>query len=139
VRLLSEEAAAAPAGRRLYGVFHCFGGTPDFARAVLELGFHLGLGGTLTYKNGGVPEAIAGVPLERIVLETDAPFLAPVPHRGQRNEPAHVRLVAERLAALRGLPVAEVARLTTEAARALFKLPAPSGVDPDADPPHPTP
>ena len=129
VRILAEEAAAAPAGRRLFGVFHCFGGTPDFARAVLDLGFHLGLGGTLTYKNGGVPEAIADVPLERIVLETDAPFLAPVPHRGERNEPAHVRLVAERLAALRDLPVDEVARVTTETARALFKLPHAAGVD----------
>jgi TatD DNase family protein len=128
VRLLAEEAAAAPAGKRLYGVFHCFGGTPDFARAVLDLGFHLGLGGTLTYRNSGVADAVADVPLDRIVLETDAPFLAPVPHRGQRNEPAHVRLVAERLAALRGQPVGEVVRVTTEAAQALFKLPVPSGV-----------
>ncbi|MDX1418911.1 MAG: TatD family hydrolase [Rubricoccaceae bacterium] len=124
LRILREEAASAPAGKRLYGVFHCFGGTPDFARAVLDLGFHLGIGGTLTFKNGGVPEAIEGVPLDRIVLETDAPFLAPVPHRGKRNEPAYVRLVAERLAALQDLPVGEVARVTTQAARALFKLPA---------------
>ena len=129
VRILAEEAAAAPAGQRLTGVFHCFGGTADFARAVLDLGFHLGLGGTLTYKNSGVAEAIADVPLERIVLETDAPFLAPVPHRGGRNEPAYVRLVAERLAGLRGVPVEEVARVTTDAARALFKLPPPSGVE----------
>lgn len=128
VRILREEAAAAPAGRRLFGVFHCFGGTPDFARDVLELGFHVGLGGTLTFKNGGVPEAIAHVPLERIVLETDAPFLAPVPYRGKRNEPAYVRLVAERLAALRDLPLEEVALATTAAARSLFKLPASSGV-----------
>lgn len=126
VRILAEEAAAAPAGQQLFGVFHCFGGTPDFARAVLDLGFHLGLGGTLTYKHGGVPEAIADVPLERIVLETDAPFLAPVPHRGKRNEPALVRLVAARLAALRNLPVEEVARVTTATARGLFKLPAPN-------------
>ena len=123
LRILREEAAAAPAGRRLFGVFHCFGGTPDFARAVLDLGFHLGLGGTLTYKNGGVPEAVADVPLDQIVLETDAPFLAPAPHRGKRNEPAYVRLVAERLAALRDLPVEEVARATTAAARVLFALP----------------
>jgi TatD DNase family protein len=123
VRILTEEAAASPAGKRLFGVLHCFGGSPDFARAVFDLGFHLGIGGTLTYKNSGVAEAIADVPLEQIVLETDAPFLAPVPHRGGRNEPAHVRLVAERLAALRGLPVEAVARETTEAASALFKLP----------------
>ncbi len=123
VRILSEEAVAAPSGQQLCGVFHCFGGLPAFARAVLDLGFHVGLGGSLTFKNGGVPEAIADVPLDRIVLETDAPFLAPVPHRGKRNEPAHTRLVAERLAALRDLPVEEVARVTTATARALFKLP----------------
>jgi TatD DNase family protein len=129
VRILAEEAAAAPAGKGLTGVFHCFGGTADFARAVLHLGFYVGLGGTLTYKNGGVAEAVADVPLERIVLETDAPFLAPVPHRGRRNEPAHVRLVAENLAALRALSVEEVERATTAAAHALFKLPDDVGVE----------
>ena len=122
LRILREEQAAAPAGKRLTGVFHCFGGTPDFARAVLDLGFHFGLGGTLTFKNGGVPGAVAEVPLERIVLEPDAPFRAPAPHRGKRNEPAYVRLAAERLAELRDLPVEEVARVTTATAKALFRV-----------------
>ena len=124
VRILKEEQAAAPAGKHLTGVFHCFGGTPDFAAAVLDLGLYVGIGGTLTFKNGGVPEAIAAVPLERIVLETDAPFLAPVPHRGTRNEPAYTRLIAERLAELREMPLETIAASTTANARALFGLDA---------------
>ena len=114
--------AAEPDGAPLRGVFHCFGGPPELTADVLGLGFHVGLGGTLTYKKGGVPDAIADVPLDRILLETDAPYLAPTPHRGQRNEPAHVRIVAERLAALRGLRLEEVAEATTEAAERLFRL-----------------
>ena len=122
VQILNEEQAAAPSGKWLFGVFHCFGGSPDFAQAVMDLGFHVGIGGTLTFKNGGVPEAIADVPLDRIVLETDAPFLAPAPHRGKRNEPAYTRLVAEKLAALRGMTVEEIAVATTANARKLFGL-----------------
>jgi TatD DNase family protein len=80
----------------------------------------------LTFKNGGVPEAIADIPIEAIVLETDAPYLAPVPFRGKRNEPAHVRYVAERLAGLRSLSVREVADVTSANARRLF------GIDPQA-------
>lgn len=122
VQILGEEQAAAPPGKRLFGVFHCFGGSPEFARTVMDLGFHVGIGGTLTFENGGVPEAIADVPLDRIVLETDAPFLAPVPHRGKRNEPSYTRLVAEKLAALRGMTVEEIAAATTANAKKLFKL-----------------
>lgn len=124
VRILAEEKAAHPAGDRLRGVFHCFGPPQWLASEVMALGFHIGIGGTLTYKNSGVADAIAEVPLDRIVLETDAPYLAPVPHRGKRNEPAYVRLVAERLAEVRGLSLDDVARATTAAARALFALPA---------------
>jgi len=122
VQILGEEQAAAPPGKRLFGVFHCFGGSPEFARTVMDLGFHVGIGGTLTFENGGVPEAIADVPLDRIVLETDAPFLAPVPHRGKRNEPSYTRLVAEKLAAVRGMAVEEIAAATTANAKKLFKL-----------------
>ena len=104
----------------LRGVFHCFSGPDWLAAEVLDLGFYLGLGGTLTFKNGGVPEAIADVPMERIVLETDAPYLAPTPNRGKRNEPAYVRLVAERLAELRGVAVEAIAEQTTANARDLF-------------------
>jgi len=94
---------------------------PDWlAGEVLDLGFYLGLGGTLTFKNGGVPAAIADVPMERIVLETDAPYLAPTPNRGKRNEPAYVLLVAERMAELRGVAVEAIAEQTTANARDLF-------------------
>ncbi|MEM1041090.1 MAG: TatD family hydrolase [Bacteroidota bacterium] len=115
-----REVKTEPGGERLRGVFHCFGGPPWLAEAVLDLGFHVGLGGTLTFKNGGVPEAIDAVPLDRIILETDAPYLAPVPHRGKRNEPAYVRLVAEKLAAVRSIEVEEVEAATTANAEALF-------------------
>ena len=120
VAMLGEAKASHPEGARLRGVFHCFGGPSWLAREVLDLGFHVGLGGSLTFKNGGVPDAVADVPLDRIVLETDAPYLAPVPYRGKRNEPAHVRLVAEKLAEVRGLPVDEIARATTANAKLLF-------------------
>lgn len=113
----------ADAGGRLTGVFHCFGGPPWLAEAVLALGFDLGVGGTLTFKNAGVAEAIADVPLDRILVETDAPYLSPTPHRGQRNEPARTRLVAERLAELRGVSLDVVAAQTTAAAERLYKLP----------------
>ncbi|GAB5535333.1 MAG: TatD family hydrolase [Rubricoccaceae bacterium] len=120
VRILREESA----GQTLRGVFHCFGGPAWLADEVLDLGFHFGLGGTLTFKNGGVPDTIESVPLDRIVLETDAPYLAPAPHRGKRNEPAFTCLVAERLAELRGMTLGEVAEITSSTARALFDLPA---------------
>lgn len=112
-------------GDALRGVFHCFGGPAWLAAEVLDLGFHVGLGGTLTFKNAGVPEAIADIPLDRIVLETDGPYLAPTPHRGTRNEPAYVALVAQRLAEVRGPTVGQVAEATTAAARRLFALPDP--------------
>lgn len=121
VEILQE--VKAEAGDALAGVFHCFGGPSWLADDVLDLGFHVGLGGTLTFKNAGVPEAISAVPLDRIVLETDGPYLAPAPHRGSRNEPAYARLVAERLAEVRGQSLEEVARVTTRTARALFGLP----------------
>ena len=122
VSILREEKGRLQEPARLRGVFHCFGGTPDFASSVMDLGFHVGLGGTLTFKNGGVPDAIARIPMERIVLETDAPFLSPVPFRGKRNEPARVRLVAEKLAEVRQLPLEEVERITTGNAIKLFGL-----------------
>jgi TatD DNase family protein len=118
-----REVNAEPGGPSLRGVFHCFGGPAWLTADVLDLGFHVGLGGTLTYRKGGVPEAVADVPLGRVVLETDAPYLAPTPHRGQRNEPAHTRLVAETLAGLRGLRVEEVGAATSETAERLFGLP----------------
>ena len=119
VRILREESA----GQSFRGVFHCFGGPAWLADEAMDMGFHIGLGGTLTFKNGGVADTILSVPLDRIVLETDAPYLAPAPHRGKRNEPAYTRLVAQRLAELRGLTLDEVAGSTTATARTLFELP----------------
>lgn len=106
------------------GVFHCFGGTEDEARELLGFpGFVLGIGGVVTFKKSALPAVLAAaVPLERIVVETDAPYLAPTPHRGRRNESAYVPLVLERLAEVYGCPAGEVARVTTRTARAVFRL-----------------
>lgn len=120
-RIVSEELADA--GRAaMRGIFHCFGGPKDLGERALAMGFHLGIGGTLTFKNAGVSATIEGVGLDRIVLETDSPFLAPVPHRGKRNEPAYVALVARRLAEDRGMRFEKVAEQTTGNARALFGI-----------------
>ena len=126
VEILRQSRAQHPQGDRLRGVFHCFSGPAWLAAAALDLGFHVGLGGTLTFKNGGVPGAIADVPLDRIVLETDGPYLAPAPHRGSRNEPAYVTLVVQRLAEVRGVPVEEIVERTTATATRLFRLPTTS-------------
>ncbi len=103
------------------GVWHAFGGRVDEAQQALDLGLFLGIGGPLTFKNA--PErrkVVAALPLQRLLVETDAPFLAPHPHRGRRNEPAYVRLVAEKIAEVQGCPLEEVAWQTTENARTLF-------------------
>lgn len=110
----------------LRGVLHCWSGTPAEARRALEQGFHLGIGGVLTYKNPGeLPVVAAESPLDRLLLETDCPYLTPVPHRGKRNEPAYLPLIAERLAAVRGVTVEEVAAVTRRAAAALFRTALP--------------
>jgi TatD DNase family protein len=105
---------------RLKGIFHCFSGTVEEAKEIIDLGFYLGIGGVLTYKNGGLAPVIEAVGLDRLVLETDAPYLTPVPFRGKRNEPAHLKLVAQRLSEIAGLPYADVAAITTHNARAVF-------------------
>ncbi|NNE45944.1 MAG: TatD family hydrolase [Rhodothermales bacterium] len=122
VRILQEEKRASPTPERLRGVFHCFGGPAELAGPILDLGFHFGIGGTLTFKNSGVADVVRELPIDRIVLETDAPFLAPAPYRGKRNEPAYVRLVAEKLAEVMELSVDEVARITSANASALFGI-----------------
>jgi len=106
----------------LQGVLHCFTGNESQARRCIDLGMHLGIGGVVTFKNGGVAEAVANIPMEHLLLETDAPYLAPNPHRGKRNETAYVRLVAEKLAEVKQLPMEEVIRITSENAVRLFKL-----------------
>ena len=107
---------------RLAGVMHCFNGTFDEAKTALSYGFHLGLGGVITYKNCGVKEFLAEIPMERIVLETDDPYLPPVPYRGQRNEPAYIVKTAEKVAEIYGVTKEEICKITTENAKRLFKL-----------------
>jgi TatD DNase family protein len=104
------------------GVLHSFSAPPEFWQAALATGFYIGLSGPLTYKNAdSLRQFAAQVPLERLLIETDAPYLTPHPKRGERNEPAYVRLVAERLAALHGLTLETLADITTQNARRLFK------------------
>ena len=105
----------------LTGVFHCFTGTAEDARRINDLGFYLGLGGVTTFKNGGMNEVIPELNHEWVVLETDSPYLAPVPHRGKRNEPAYVPLIAQRIADAWKVDIGEVAEITTKNAKRLFK------------------
>lgn len=104
------------------GVMHCFGGSVQEAQRALEMGFHLGIGGVVTFKNATMADVARIAPLDRLLLETDAPYLAPVPHRGQRNESAYIPLIAQRIADLRGITLDEVEKTTTASARALFQL-----------------
>lgn len=105
---------------RLRGIFHCFSGTLEEANQMIELGFLLGIGGTLTYPKSELPTLLREIPLENIVLETDAPYLPPVPHRGKRNESAFVRHTAEALSEAKVLPLTEIARITTANALRMF-------------------
>lgn len=105
------------------GVIHSFLGDAELARGFLDLGLHLGIGGPVTYpKNGALREAVKVVPPERLLVETDSPYLPPVPYRGRRNEPSYVAYVAEEIARLKGLDPEDVARRTTENAVRLFEL-----------------
>ena len=108
---------------KLHGVIHCFTGDYDAARVYLDLGFYLSFTGIITFKNAQpLRDVVRQVPLERMFVETDSPYLAPVPHRGKRNEPAYVRFVAETIAKVKGLALEEVARVTTNNVRELFRI-----------------
>ncbi len=105
------------------GVFHCFSGSPEMARELLQRGWYLGFDGPVTYKNARrAPEVAAVTPLDRMLVETDSPYMTPVPYRGQRNSSAYVHLVAEKLAAWKGVPPAELARITAENGQRLFRI-----------------
>jgi len=106
----------------LRGIFHCFSGDGDAARQVVDLGLYLGIGGVLTYKNSGLAEALKDIPLESMVLETDAPYLSPVPFRGKRNESSYLQYVVAKLAEVKGVSREEVARITTENAQKIFGI-----------------
>jgi TatD DNase family protein len=118
-----QKGLTGVAGERLLrGIFHCFSGDAAAAGEIVDLGFYLGIGGVLTYKNSGLPDAIAGIGLEHLVLETDAPYLSPVPFRGKRNESSYLKYVVARLAELKGVSVEEVARITTANAQKIFGM-----------------
>ena len=116
------EAVKPFAKKGLRGIFHCFSGSKESAEQIISMDFHLGLGGVLTYKNAGVAEAIKDIPMEWLVLETDAPYLSPVPYRGKTNEPSYMIQVAMKLAEIKNLPLHEIAEMTTSNAEKLFGL-----------------
>ena len=105
---------------RLKGIFHCFTGTVQQAEEIKDMGFHLGIGGVLTFKNSGLDKVIKKTGIDKLVLETDAPYLAPAPHRGKRNEPAYVSIVGKKLAEILDMDIEEVSRKTTESALIVF-------------------
>jgi TatD DNase family protein len=112
-----------PYAGKLPAVFHCFGGTLEQANEVFDLGYLISFTGIVTFKNGANVRAIAAqIPLHKFMVETDCPYLAPVPFRGKRCEPAHTRLVAESIAAARGIPLGELARATTATAEEFFRF-----------------
>lgn len=104
------------------GVFHCFSGNAEHAKKVIDLGFMLGIGGVVTFKNGGMDKVVEAVGIENVILETDAPYLAPVPYRGKRNEPAYIKYVAEKIATILNKQVEEVITTTSQNAIKLFGL-----------------
>jgi len=105
---------------KLKGVFHCFSGSIEQANEITRLGFYLGIGGVLTYKKSGLDKVLEQIDMKHIVLETDAPYLTPVPFRGKRNEPAYIKYVAEKLAEVKNISLEEVAMITTANAEVLF-------------------
>jgi len=107
---------------RLRGIFHCFTGNEEQARRILGYGFKLGIGGVVTFKNGKIDRFLNRIPIEHIVLETDSPYLAPVPHRGKRNESAYLTYVLDKVSAIYGMAPEEVARITSRNAEELFGL-----------------
>ncbi|MCK5381462.1 MAG: TatD family hydrolase [Candidatus Latescibacteria bacterium] len=117
MRILHVEGAA-----EVGGVLHCFPGDMDLARRAIRMNFHIGLGGTTTFKNSSSLTVARQIPLEWMLLETDCPYLAPMPHRGKRNEPAYVRFAAQRIASERGISLDTLAEATGENARRLFGL-----------------
>lgn len=106
----------------LFGIFHCFAGDFNQAQKAIGLNMKLGIGGVATFKNGKIDQFLNAIDLRHIVLETDAPYLAPVPFRGKRNESSYTKLVAEKLAQIYQLPIEEIARITTENSKAIFGI-----------------
>ena len=106
----------------LRGIFHCFSGTAEQAEKVINLGFYLGIGGVITYKNAGLDKILPQIDLNRVVLETDSPYLTPVPYRGKPNESSYLTYVAQKVADLYQISFEEVARITTENSKKVFGI-----------------
>ena len=117
------DIVAAKQTGTLKGIFHCFSGTIDEAKEIVSLGFLLGIGGVVTFKKTSLHEIVEEIDLRHIVLETDAPYLAPVPYRGKRNESSYIPLIAEKVADLKGVPIQEVALITSANAEKVFANP----------------
>lgn len=116
------EVLESEKGDDLFGIFHCFTGDFEQAQKAISYNMKLGIGGVATFKNGKIDQFLNEIPLEHIVLETDSPYLAPVPHRGKRNESSYTLLVAQKLALIYNLPVEEIARITTQNAVNVFGI-----------------
>lgn len=106
----------------LRGIFHCFTGTGEQAEKIIGLGFYLGIGGVLTYKNSGLDKVLAGLDLQHIVLETDSPYLSPVPFRGKPNESSYLIYIAKKVAEIKNIPLEEVAKITTNNSKSIFGI-----------------
>ena len=106
----------------LFGIFHCFAGNLEQAQQAISLNMKLGIGGVATFKNGKIDQFLNQIDIKNIVLETDSPYLAPVPHRGKRNESSYTLLVAQKLAQIYNLPLSEIAKITTENSKAVFGI-----------------
>jgi TatD DNase family protein len=104
------------------GIFHCFTGNAEQAKRVIDMGFYLGIGGVVTFKNGGIDKVLPEISMDNIVLETDSPYLAPVPFRGKRNDPVYLIKVAEKIAAIKEISVMEVANITTQNSKKIFGI-----------------
>ncbi len=107
---------------RLTGIFHCFGGTLEQAQQIMDLEFYMGIGGVLTFKKSGLDSIVKNIPIDYLVLETDAPYLAPTPNRGKRNESSYLKYVASKLAIIKEISVEEVAQITTKNALTVYKV-----------------
>ena len=117
IKLIAEHGKG-----RIKGIFHCFGGDERQARKIIDLGFMLGIGGVVTYKNAGLAKVLESVPLDALVLETDSPYLTPVPFRGKRNESSYLTYVAAKIAEIKGVTIEEVALATTNNSKKIFPL-----------------
>jgi TatD DNase family protein len=105
---------------KIKGIFHCFGGSLEEANSIIEMGFYLGIGGVVTYKKSGLADVIEQIGLEHIVLETDSPYLTPVPFRGKRNESSYLKFIVEKIAEVKGISANEIADITTSNAQKVF-------------------